>query len=70
MSGENCDERLEDTGKRQFYIDSILHRKKLEPPNTEIEGNTKLIKCNVIIVISTVFNLTFNEIVLLKYPYL
>ena len=68
MSGENCDERLEDTGKRQFYIDSILHRKKLEPPNTEIEGNTKLITCNVII--STLFNLTFNEIVLLNYPYL
>ena len=55
MSGQNCDERLEDTGKRQFYIDSILHRKKLEPPNTEIEGNTKLIKCNVIIVIELNF---------------
>jgi len=40
MSGENCDDRIEDSGKRQFYIDSILHRKKLEPPNTEIEGNT------------------------------
>ena len=46
MSGENCDDRIEDSGKRQFYIDSILHRKKLEPPNTEIEGNTKLITCN------------------------
>ena len=51
MSGENCDDRIEDSGKRQFYIDSILHRKKLEPPNTEIEGNTKFIKYNYIICI-------------------
>ena len=56
MSGENCDERMEDSGKRQFYIDSILHRKKLEPPNTEIEGNIKFIKYNSInkVVLSSV----------------
>ena len=49
MSGENYDERMEDSGKRQFYIDSILHRKKLEPPNTDIEGNTQFTKFNSII---------------------
>ena len=51
MSSENCDDRVEDSGKRQFYIDSILHRKKLEPPNTEIEGNTKFIQWDSIFAI-------------------
>ena len=38
MSGENADEEIRPSGKRQFYIDSILHRKKLDPPNKTAEG--------------------------------
>ena len=38
MSGENEDEEIQPSGKRQFYIDSILHRKKLDSPNRSADG--------------------------------
>ena len=39
MSDENCDGGNDSSnGKRRFYIDSILHRKKCDPPYKAAEG--------------------------------
>ena len=44
MSSENSDEGNHPSGKRHFYIDSILHRKKLDQPNKIEEGKHIYIK--------------------------